>query len=30
VQHLRDLAGQSQHVARLVKFISSSERGIAR
>jgi UDP-N-acetylglucosamine acyltransferase len=30
VQRLRELAGQSEHVARLVKFISSSERGIAR
>ena len=30
VQRLRDLAGQSPHVARLVQFISSSERGIAR
>ena len=30
VQRLHDLAGQSLHVARLVQFISSSERGIAR
>ncbi len=30
VQRLRELSGQSEHVARLVEFISSSERGIAR